>query len=519
MNISKLSISRITAHLMQIESSSKKIWCQNKTLIVYSFFVALLTYGYEISNFTLSIDEETFLSSPKDTVYEWLTLGRWATYLLYTILFNGILLPFLPTLIAILGIVISVILFLNTLDSKQSSKLIFSTIAISLPIHAYYLAFNMINAGIGVGLIVSALSFICLTKALKSTNPVQYLAYATILFAISAGFYQSLISVFLFMICAWLFNSFIRSKITLRFLVWRVFFFSLIVSLLGFILNKIIGSLAIRLFLDQDANYMTDYFNYYFQWNKSDYFSIIIDIIRVIVGTLIGLKFTGGIAMWPVILFILLSSLLIWKKKNTRKERFIGLIILFLLTLTPFVFIIFAGGSLPDRTLIAVPYLAGYFWLIILEHSKYFFNRVLFFIGLLILVNNTATTTGLFFSCYNASEADRDMANRIVDEVYTLDLDNTKVLHPIAFIGQKDKPTKYFSYYDDIFGTSFFLWDKGNPKRILDFMSIIGINEFVPANNIQYQNAIENSKSMPSWPYQGSIVISDSVVIVKLSDP
>jgi hypothetical protein len=138
---------------------------------------------------------------------------------------------------------------------------------------------------------------------------------------------------------------------------------------------------------------------------------------------------------------------------------------------------------------------------------------------LLLLVNNTATTTGLFFSSFNAWQADKDMGSRIADRIYALDLDSSDSLHPVAFIGHKKIPVKSYPYFDDIFGSSFFLWDKGNPHRMINFMAILGVNDLVLADKEQYQKAVEYSQKMPSWPYQGSVIINDGVIIVKLSEP
>ena len=67
----------------------KTWWVRNKAILLFSLCIAILCYGYEIFNFSLSIDEEIASFSDANGRKTYLLIGRWGTYLLNHLLLKS----------------------------------------------------------------------------------------------------------------------------------------------------------------------------------------------------------------------------------------------------------------------------------------------------------------------------------------------------------------------------------------------------------------------------------------------
>jgi len=158
-------------------------------------------------------------------------------------------------------------------------------------------------------------------------------------------------------------------------------------------------------------------------------------------------------------------------------------------------------------------------WLLVYRHAGSILRRIMVVAAFIVLINNTYINTRLFYSSYVSWQADRDMANRIIERVYNLDppVKNGKI--QISFVGNYNHPKNELFVQSDVFGASFFGWDRGNPWRMRDFFRTVGVNEL---NIVLYENLgflKEKIEAMPKWPSKGSVKLIDNIVIVKLSDP
>ena len=94
------------------------------SLLMYSFFVSVITYGYTLTNFSLTIDSET----PYFSDFA-MGLGRWGSNLIRYKIFDG----HLPYFTLVLGLV-----FLS-LTSVQLTKIFKTKRSISLWVFAHCL--------------------------------------------------------------------------------------------------------------------------------------------------------------------------------------------------------------------------------------------------------------------------------------------------------------------------------------------------------------------------------------------
>src|SRR6185369_13921810 len=95
----------------------------NSKIIVFAFAIGILAFGYELFNFTLSVDEET--KTFANSGIAWVEQGRWSNYLLLKIFQPESLVPFIPTFFAIFFLVISSLLFFELIAGDNISKAVF----------------------------------------------------------------------------------------------------------------------------------------------------------------------------------------------------------------------------------------------------------------------------------------------------------------------------------------------------------------------------------------------------------
>lgn len=120
------------------------------------------------------------------------------------------------------------------------------------------------------------------------------------------------------------------------------------------------------------------------------------------------------------------------------------------------------------------------------------------------------------------TEADKNMAETICAKTEDLRTLKDGTTAPMVFIGkwEPELPAMYVRPWDAT-GISFFTIDTGElsgAARISRFMRSMGLRAPEPSmENLQI--AKECAETMPVWPEEGSYVLKDGVLVVKLSEP
>ena len=127
----------------------------NKGIICWSIFLGIFAFGYELFNFSFSIDEE-FPTWWKFSELSklWVQQGRWSNYFLFKLFLRESLIPYIPTFVSIVFIVISYLILIEIIKGDWISKAIFACIFITFPTNAFYMEFNT-NFGISIGIVFS----------------------------------------------------------------------------------------------------------------------------------------------------------------------------------------------------------------------------------------------------------------------------------------------------------------------------------------------------------------------------
>ncbi|MEI7896512.1 MAG: glucosyltransferase domain-containing protein [bacterium] len=495
----------------------------NRAIIIFSILLAFLSFGYELFNFTLSIDEEieSFQSASQSYVY--IVVGRWGLYFLNQLIIPHGIMPYLPTLIALFGIVGTSVLFVSTLKDGLTAKLIFSVIFITHPIHSYYLAFNTSGLYYSIGMMLIALSYLSFITAVETrTSGFKYYFLSIILLGLALSLYQALLAFFLVLIVFYLFNSVFQSAVLNLRLIVIIISGLFAVTILSFLFYKI-GDNATRYFVLEPRHLnQKAYLDNFIGWGNMSLNQIFKNMTQATKEYLTGTGGIGsevGISLKMVMITMSVIVYFIFTKGSGKIKQLLSVLLLVFLILSPFAVMYINGTVLPARALMSLPLMIAILWLFTFRHAGNILRNIIVVAVFAIFINNTFINTRMFYATYVSWQADRDMANRIIERIYSLDPPVVNGRIKVVFVGNYQHPSNELFYRSDVHGASFFMWDNGNPGRINALFRTIGINELciVPLNKMAHvANAIS---LMPSWPSVGSVSLFEDIVVVKFSNP
>ncbi len=492
---------------------------KNEKIIIASILIAIFAYGYELFNFTLTVDEEVDSFRRAFEKKEFILTGRWGAYLLNLIIIPTTVLPFFPTFIALMGIAISSVIFVSHENTTFSTKLIFSAIFISSPAHAHYLAFNNLNLYFALGMTMASMSFVLLKNAIeKDHQKITYYTLSIALLTLAISMYQAMFAYFLVFCAYFLFTQSLKWNKINWFLLKKTVVGILVVCGLGFILYKVFDS-GIRYLVVGTVINKKQYLDNYIYWGKSPTKEIIINLINIITKYLTGWEYFRRAFGWSLSSIMILSPfilLFIVKNKTEVHTKILSGLLLFAIILSSFSLIILNGNQIAARTLMSIPLMIAMLWLMVYKDAGTRLRKIMIFVAIVILINNTFINTRLFYSANVAWEADKVMANRIVERIYALDPPLTNGKIAVAFIGAYQLEDNNLFYSLDILGMSFFSLGTLSPLRTMKVFNFIG-DPNLELHHVKQVETLLNDK-MPSWPAKGSVKIIDNVVYVKLSE-
>jgi hypothetical protein len=494
----------------------------NRWLIIFSLLIAVLSFGYELFNFSLSIDEEIDSFRNANNSYVFISVGRWGLYLINLFFQPVSVVPYYPTLIALLCLSATSIIFVTNSSGSMTSKMVFTILFITSPIHSYYLAFNTSGMYYAMGMVLTAIAFqLYRTICNKTKFEFKHYFFVVMLMAFSISLYQSnLVFFIVFVVYYLLMELLTREKYR-----WNDLLYAIGV-LLGIVITSYIvykiGDYSAREILQAlNEKNNTEYIDNFSKWGvlKTDHILSLIynETIEYLTGTgLSGSPLGLSLKSLLIILIIIIIQIMISEKRKLQKT--LSMIALTFLVISPFVILYLYGTKLPIRAMIPVTLMIALLWFISYQQAGSLVRKILFLAAFVILINNTFINTRLFYATNIAWQADRDIANRIIERIYQLNPPIEKGKINVVFSGNYTHSENPLFYKSEIHGASFFEWSPGKTYRMKAFLKTIGINEIndLPVSKLEHRKS--EIKAMPSWPNYGSVVLIDDIVVVKLSD-
>ncbi|ENH3197276.1 glucosyltransferase domain-containing protein [Enterobacter roggenkampii] len=481
------------------ECFSEKI-VELKSKYISCFFAALcsyiIVYGFELTHFTLSIDEEF-----KDNFLQTLMLGRWGHALLREYVLPEPYVPFFTMMLSIFFLSLAALLSAIFLKLERVQSIAFVVMLAALPQLAYQMEFSNQSDTVAISLMISSASLI----AMRAGRFKGWFTFV-ILTVISLSIYQSIFLYAASLLCVRMTLDSVRGETTIASILKTVFFYSL-ATLLALMINSAISTGMASAFHAPSSNYLDGMIG----WGHKETFDVITTLYLFVKQYITFTNYTGlnsfpFTVAWVAI--IIASSFIFRLKLST-------IIFCCIITfLSAFSLNLVLGAWLPPRAMAQVPVVfAGLFTVaMVVSRAKY----APLFISLVFLAAGSASSNSLFYSDYMARKSDEQMGREIVSTIYSKYPDFDISRNPVFFYGSHVPFNSWRIPTADVFGSSFFEWDGGNNRRIYAYLSNASIADFTHPNAQQVADSIGVATSLPSWPNRGSVSMQNGVVIVKI---
>lgn len=488
---------------------------KNRKSIILSFLFSLVCFGFMLTHFTVTIDEESWILSSQD-VNMWLYQGRFVIWL-FDLLFTdgGNYAPFLWDFAGVFLWNLSGVIFayalLGKTEVKQWQLFIFLSYYSSLPfVLADVFSFSMYGLQIGLAAVAVAAAFY-MTHMYMETGNKLIAAAVFVLLLYSFGTYQAFICVYISAVVADCLLRFVwnkRGEIRRLIVVSAVICLAAIISyyLINFLIGEIIGT----------QGYLTDNYMGWTSDNPLKEFAMAVaNIGRVSFAIPYQDVYVNG-AMSMRVVTVAFVLYAIWKFFKVKEK--LGIFVFsVLLCVAPFsLYLVIATYKTYGRMMLALPLVgAVQLYLIFQEVQKRSLRYIMLIVaGYLLFIN--ARDMNLFFYYSSISyEKDCTTADQIMYDIQKQGMNYKE--KPVVFVGmveQAEKPTKELG----VLGGSMFAWDEGNNTRMADFIETRGY-EIKLADSEQMKRGIEETKGMSVWPQEGSIKELDDLIVVYLSEP
>ncbi len=149
--------------MRQLIADADRFVRDHRRLVVWIAVAVALSYGFDVANFSLSIDEEAQIRFDHSRV--WIHQGRFVTTWLKLLLGSTFPLAYFQPAAAILILAASTLIWCFVFVRVTEGKLdrspwltVFAVTYATMPTNAYYLSFNTYNLELSCGLALSALS-------------------------------------------------------------------------------------------------------------------------------------------------------------------------------------------------------------------------------------------------------------------------------------------------------------------------------------------------------------------------
>lgn len=472
----------------------------------FTFFLSLVAYGFALSNYTLSVDNEIPILSDFA-----LDMGRWGQNLIRYHLFNGHL-QYFTLILGLFFFSVSAVRLSKLFKFENIYAYFFCGLFITIPQISYQVVFYMMSDIAGLGVLLSVISVEIFIKNIENSSKIKlffYLLLASLIIMFATSMYQILIlfpvTIYVIHFFQKLHNEDFNQKKEIK----NLFVFA------GLILFSIVlYSISVKIICPpiKDSGYLLSFTS----GNSNNMISMFFDIW---INNLKGGFYYGEklFIIVPLISVILLIRFFIEKKYFILK-----LLVLFFLILSPFLVSLFiSNGYHPPRIYVTTGIIFAFlivFFIKSFNINKY--NYITSTFISLIIICNIYFITNLFYTCNKIYLYDKRNSEKMYDLIlkkYPNFETTEKVVYFYGFF-DFEYHQKFRLDKSEIFGGSIFHWGEADNYRVNNFFKLSNIGDFNMINKEQYDSVKDSIRNMAVWPNEESIKMINGVVIVKLGD-
>lgn len=476
-------------------------------------FISIVGYGFFVTNFTLSIDEELFWMI-KDGA-PWVGYGRFGNYFLDRYLtIDSSVVPYFTDFFSVVFLLFSAVIFLyswaqeqNEIKIRTAHFVIAGGLFLTFPfVNADFMAFSIYNLWLSLGYVFTALSVILTRSHHKKIISINSLAIVLSLTA-AISIYQSFISVYVMILAILELRKVMEEKSRTLLRQWIPPVFLLFAATCLYF--------ALNFFAQRTITAGYGYIGTFVGWNKeTNPLTTLKGTLNSIISIYLGNYGTSG-RILTIVTALFLGKILV---SSLGSGSLIATLRIFLssalVIIAPFSIVLFLGSMLPARSLVGLPLFLSGAWLIITTKiEKRQFQNFFVAIGFTLLLFQLQYLNMVFYGDYLRYQNDLHLGRSIVAQIEAEGFDYR--VYPIVFLGERDiDVTKLISTINS--GGRSFFDDSSQSYRMSYFLRTIGYPILLPS-----QGEIQKANSNPpfqSWPKKGSIIFDGSVIKIKLSD-
>ena len=237
-------------------------------MYAYTFFLSIIAFGFALSNYTLSVDNEIPIISNFA-----LDTGRWGQNLIRYHIFNGHL-PYFTLLLSLLSFSLAAVRLTKLLNFTGVSAYIFCGLFITFPQLAYEVVFNMMADIAGLGILFSVFSVELFMKGFDSNlmaRKILFFSLGVLLTAFTLSTYQAFILVIPTICIILFFKSTFEVSFNLKYAIKRLLFQGGLV-----ILSSVVYYLSVKIICPpiEDSGYLSSFISGGGNNHFLDFFSI-----------------------------------------------------------------------------------------------------------------------------------------------------------------------------------------------------------------------------------------------------
>lgn len=486
---------------------------QHQAVLIAVLFVAVINYGVELFDFTLSIDDELALYDSPPGQYL-IARGRWGLYALSHLLLPEVVIPIVPLFLSLACLSVAAVLFSVAWGMETGmARFAVSTLLVSFPALTTILVFKSVAVGIGPGFLLCALAILVVDKRKPGWAGFS-LAVALIAFAVSL--YQAMLVVALGALLMKHALQFLRRGVGVSLREDAITFLASALAIIvgygahGLITRGLTLALGLR-----DDSYVASILGV----------SAIAETlgVRFAQGSALSMHILAGsanafgasIPLWPVLWILALALLVVSVVARRRQFDLLALIFVGAAFVVNVAAALVVGASL--RMMLGFAVLAGGAGAILLQLSgrRLVVKAASFLVISLTALQFAQLNNRLLGSVQLAYQNDRMLAQQIAQQIVQAERQAGVKASYIEVSGHWQPPATRAIARVETIGASFFEWGGGDLNRIRMFLSTSGaplLKVAPPARRIE---AIHASLAMPTWPMDGSVTLVGDVVVVK----
>jgi len=483
-----------------------KISTANARLAFFSICTILVTYGFALTNYSLTVDNEV-PAYPDSS----LSLGRWGTNLIHYHIFHGHD-PYITLLLSLLILGVAAASISDIFKLRGLPAYIFCGLFLTFPQMAYQMVFIMQSVGIALGFLLSAVAIKLFIKsshnflALKSV--INLVAGAFILMFVIA-IYQGLVLIPVVIYLIYLFQNTYLEDYTFKGELKKALYFGAMMFLalvLYYISTKILCPPT-----PEGSSFLASYLA------GSDTTNPFVRFFGILTKNFAGSAFYGN-RMFA--LATLAAIALIVKFAIGRKHFLMRSFLLLFIIIAPYIFSLFiTNGYHPPRIYLTSGIVFAFIIVHLISDIKYE-QQIVWVCSVICLVNIYFVST-LYYAANRISNRDKEVAKKMDALIQSKYPEFNPTSDYVFFYGglPYEHQNEFALPDSEIFGGSIFNWDNGSNFRIICLFKAYDIANFRYLDNKDlYLKAKEKVATMPVWPSKESVDKVDNVVIVKLNN-